>query len=52
MGKGKLRNKLCRCGSKKKYKYCCWNKDHGYLTKKEKKLLTQAFGVTAEMGKE
>ena len=24
------RNALCPCGSGKKYKYCCWAKDHGY----------------------
>jgi len=24
------RNAPCPCGSGKKYKYCCWTKDHGY----------------------
>jgi len=24
------RNEPCPCGSGKKYKYCCWAKDHGY----------------------
>jgi len=24
------RNAPCPCGSGKKYKYCCWAKDHGY----------------------
>lgn len=25
------RNEKCPCGSGKKYKYCCMNKDKGYL---------------------
>ncbi len=28
MALGKLRNKACPCGSKKKYKKCCWEKDY------------------------
>lgn len=28
MGLGKLRNRTCFCGSKKKYKKCCWGKDY------------------------
>lgn len=27
MAIGKLRNTKCPCGSGRKYKYCCWDKD-------------------------
>ncbi len=27
MSKGKFRNRNCHCGSQKKYKKCCWQKD-------------------------
>jgi len=29
MGLDKYRNQLCPCGSKMKYKYCCWSKHLG-----------------------
>ncbi len=32
----KKRNQKCRCGSKKKYKNCCWKKDTEKLNKKER----------------
>jgi len=30
MGKGTLRNRPCKCGSKLKYKKCCLLKEQGY----------------------
>jgi len=31
------RNQPCKCGSEKKYKFCCWNKDQDILWKFELK---------------
>ena len=46
MGQGKTRNKLCHCGSTKKYKHCCMDKDKhikkGMVHKKITSILREA----------